>query len=223
MTGWDNYDEISTCLAANLTASDLSKRPGPSGTSLTYLEGWKVVRKANEIFGFDGWTTEVRNLEVDYCDELNGRWSCGVSALIRVTLKTGSYHDDVGYGTGEHQKTKGSALSLAKKEAVTDGVKRALRFFGSALGNSIYDKEHIKDVWKPPQGLSFKTETPVVVQSREVPVIEHSNDPFPVKQEVVEEVKQQVPPSNLFETPIVPKKRHIGGLVKGLKKTPPVT
>ncbi|KAL0227012.1 hypothetical protein P9112_014336 [Eukaryota sp. TZLM1-RC] len=152
---WHDYDSVSSALAENLTATDLSKRPGPGGSTLTYLEGWKVVRKANEIFGFDGWTTEVRNIEVDYIDENNGRFSCGVSALLRVALKTGSYHEDIGYGTAESQRSRGSALSLAKKEAITDGVKRALRYFGSALGNSVYDKDHIKDVWRAPQAMTF--------------------------------------------------------------------
>lgn len=35
-----------------------------------------------------------------------------------------------------------------KKEAVTDGLKRALRNFGSLLGNCIYDKAYINDVGK---------------------------------------------------------------------------
>ncbi|KAL0238232.1 hypothetical protein GEMRC1_012705 [Eukaryota sp. GEM-RC1] len=149
-SSWVNYEAISSALSENLTASDLSKRPGPGGSSLTYLEGWKVVRKANEIFGFDGWSTEVKSVEVDYLEENNNRFSCGVSALIRVSLKSGNYHEDIGYGTGDAQRSKGAAISLAKKEAITDGVKRSLRYFGSAMGNSVYDKDHIKSVWKPP-------------------------------------------------------------------------
>ena len=31
----------------------------------------------------------------------------------------------------------------ARKEAVSDGVKRALRYFGAALGNCVYDKLHV--------------------------------------------------------------------------------
>jgi hypothetical protein len=40
----------------------------------------------------------------------------------------------------------GTAIENAKKEAVSDARKRALRIFGNALGNCIYDKEHIKKV-----------------------------------------------------------------------------
>jgi len=45
----------------------LSQRPGPGGVrKLTYIEGWRVVDLANEIFGFNGWSTSVRSLDVDY-------------------------------------------------------------------------------------------------------------------------------------------------------------
>jgi DNA repair and recombination protein RAD52 len=43
-----------------------------------------------------------------------------------------------------------------KKEAVTDGVKRALRSFGNVLGNCLYDKEYTKEIIKikvPPVSL----------------------------------------------------------------------
>jgi DNA repair and recombination protein RAD52 len=48
-------------------------------------------------------------------------------------------------------------VGQSKKEAVTDGLKRALRHFGKLLGNCLYDKhylEHIKNV-KAPKVRSF--------------------------------------------------------------------
>lgn len=50
----------------------------------------------------------------------------------------------MGYGYFENAKGKGAALEKAKKEAVSDALKRTLRLFGNGLGNSVYDKEHIK-------------------------------------------------------------------------------
>lgn len=41
---------------------------------------------------------------------------------------------------------EGIAIENSKKEAVSDARKRALRVFGNALGNCVYDKEHIKKV-----------------------------------------------------------------------------
>lgn len=43
-------------------------------------------------------------------------------------------------------KGKGAAFEKAKKEAATDGLKRALRSFGNVLGNCLYDKEYLKKV-----------------------------------------------------------------------------
>lgn len=39
-------------------------------------------------------------------------------------------------------------MSQAKKEAVTDATKRALKTFGNVLGNCLYDKEYAKEVVK---------------------------------------------------------------------------
>src|SRR5690606_13973477 len=43
-----------------------------------------------------------------------GRYSVGVTAVVKVMLKAGTYHEDVGYGMAEHPK-KGSAIENAKK------------------------------------------------------------------------------------------------------------
>jgi DNA repair and recombination protein RAD52 len=45
----------------------ISQRPGPGGgVKLTYAEGWKVINLANEVFGFNGWSSSVANLSVDF-------------------------------------------------------------------------------------------------------------------------------------------------------------
>lgn len=60
-------------------------------------------------------------------------------------MKDGTSHEDVGYGTGENPR-RGLAIGNAKKEAVSDARKRALRLFGDALGNCLYDKDHLKRI-----------------------------------------------------------------------------
>jgi len=62
---------------------------------------------------------------------------------MRITLKDGSYHEDVGYGTADKQSSKGAALEKAKKEAATDAIKRCLRNYGNAAGNCLYDKLYL--------------------------------------------------------------------------------
>jgi hypothetical protein len=61
-------------------------------------------------------------------------------------LKDGTYHEDIGYGVSEGQKSKGQAIEMARKSAVTDGLKRSLRNFGNALGNCLQNRDYLKFV-----------------------------------------------------------------------------
>lgn len=90
----------------------ISQRPGPGGPKLTYVEGWKVINLANEVFGFNGWSSSIISLTTDFADysEETRRYCVGVTALIRVTLRDGVFHEDIGYGMLENAKSKGAAL-----------------------------------------------------------------------------------------------------------------
>nr|WJN25031.1 DNA repair and recombination protein [Farysia itapuensis] len=123
----------------------LSQRPGPGGgKKLTYIEGWKLVDLANEVFGFNGWSTTIVRLDVDFLDSSpdGSRHSAGVSCVVRVTLRDGAFHEDIGYGSADNARQKHAALEKCKKEAVTDATKRALKNFGKLLGNCTYDHQY---------------------------------------------------------------------------------
>ncbi|KAF6764337.1 RAD52 DNA repair protein [Ephemerocybe angulata] len=129
----------------------ISQRPGPGGgPKLTYAEGWKIINLANEVFGFNGWSSTVVSLTTDFMDynEESRRHNIGVTAIVRVTLRDGVFHEDIGYGMIENTKSKGQGLDKCKKEAVTDGLKRALRSFGNLMGNCLYDKSYTQEVVK---------------------------------------------------------------------------
>lgn len=52
----------------------ISQRPGPgNGPKLTYIEGWKVINLANEVFGFNGWSSSITSLSVDFVS-VDGVW-----------------------------------------------------------------------------------------------------------------------------------------------------
>ena len=63
----------------------------------------------------------------DYIEQVGDRFYVGVSAFVRVELKNGAYHEDVGYGVSEGLRSKGLSIEKARKEAATDGLKRSLR------------------------------------------------------------------------------------------------
>lgn len=83
-----------------------------------------------------------------------------VTAIVRITLQDGCWHEDVGHGHCENMKGRAAAIEKvcregriqadrqAQKEAVTDATKRALKTFGNVLGLCIYDKEFNNQISK---------------------------------------------------------------------------
>lgn len=47
----------------------ISHRSNGASGKVSYLEAFKVINLANEVFGFNGWSSEVRNVSVDFLDE----------------------------------------------------------------------------------------------------------------------------------------------------------
>ncbi|KAG0142538.1 hypothetical protein CROQUDRAFT_50170 [Cronartium quercuum f. sp. fusiforme G11] len=142
-----HVQNIQRLLAKRPGPEYLTTRPGAGGSKFIYIEGWRAIELANEIFGFNGWSTETKSLDVDYVDLTpDGKYNVGVSAIVRISLKDGSTHEDVGYGKIDNCLSKGDALEKCKKEAVTDALKRSLRVFGNLLGNCLYDKNFLGNV-----------------------------------------------------------------------------
>ncbi|KAG0369103.1 DNA repair protein rad52 [Mortierella sp. AD032] len=133
--------ELSKYLPPEFTSS----RPGPGRGTLTYIEGWKVKNLANKLFGFNGWSSAITDVTVDLLEvENDGKVTVGVSCIMRVTLKDGTFHEDIGYGSSENQRSKVASFEKAKKEASTDALKRTLTSFGNLLGACLYDKNYAK-------------------------------------------------------------------------------
>ena len=78
-----------------------------------------------------------------------------MSTFVRVQLKDGAFHEDVGYGVSEGMRSKALSIEKARKEAVTDGLKRALRSFGNLLGNCISNKEYLRFIQRQPRAVSI--------------------------------------------------------------------
>lgn len=37
-----------------------------TGGKLSYIEGWKAIDLANEVFGFNGWSSTIVRMDVDF-------------------------------------------------------------------------------------------------------------------------------------------------------------
>lgn len=134
-------DKLQALLSKTLGPDQVANRPGGGGTKLSYLEGWRAINLANEVFGYNGWYTDIKYLEADFVrlallppfaasphlslthsllvtqidfSPESQRWSVGVTAIVRVRLQDGASHEDVGYGKLENSKSKADALDKVR-------------------------------------------------------------------------------------------------------------
>ncbi len=113
--------------------------------NLSYLEGFDLIETANKIFGHGNWSYNITSLD-QVSQETNSNQHVVIcyKAVIKLTVFSLDHSkyitkEDVGFGTGI-AKMLADAHEGGAKESVTDGIKRAMRSFGSQFGNSLYDK-----------------------------------------------------------------------------------
>lgn len=141
--------QIQSNLQQKLGPEYISYRAGPGGTRVSYLESNKAIELANEIFGHDSWSSEIIKFEEKFCEKNeSGRWTVCIMCTVKVTIRSGAFHQDCGFGNAENQKSLAAAMEKAHKEASTDALKRCLRLFGNATGNCVYDKKHLVNLAK---------------------------------------------------------------------------
>lgn len=123
--------EIDELLSEPLDPDRIQSR-NQGGRNVGYIEGFDVIDNANRIFGFGGWDYRVEDITAQTFE---------TRTLYRatVTIKAhGASRTDVGVSTSSNDTA--DAHDTAIKGAVTDGLKRAFRTFGSQFGNSLYSK-----------------------------------------------------------------------------------
>lgn len=150
--GKEEQKKIKNKLKKCLGPEFVVDRTGAGNMQMTYIQGGMIVNLANHVFGFNGWSNRIKHFTQEYSEKTaDGRLSLGVSCCCRVTLKDGTYREDVGFGCVENQRQLGIAIQTAKKKAATDALKRTLRLFGNALGNCLYDKGYLKSIHALPK------------------------------------------------------------------------
>ncbi len=109
------------------------------GIELRYLEGHDVIEMANTVFGYHAWSYQLTKLEMTA-----GVWLATVRLVVTPADGETVQREDVGVGIPavprDANEASPDAQETAIKGAVTDALKRALRTFGNAFGNSLYDK-----------------------------------------------------------------------------------
>jgi DNA recombination protein Rad52 len=130
---------------------------------LRYLEGHDVIETANDIFGYHAWSYKVTRLE-----NTAGVWMATVQLTVTSPEGDLTVREDVGVGlpwaSREQDVPSLDSQEMAIKGAVTDALKRALRTFGNAFGNSLYDKSEavapaVRDEQLPALAIAGNSET----------------------------------------------------------------
>jgi DNA recombination protein Rad52 len=142
-----DWTEVTKHLAAPLDPAAI--KPPPQGKFGEYVDGLHVIREANRIFGFNGWSYVVTRLERTHYDvvdltgnngpykQLRTSYLCAVRVTVDGVIREGLA---VGVGNGKPENA-GDVIESAVKEAETDALKRALRTFGNTFGLALYDKD----------------------------------------------------------------------------------
>jgi DNA repair and recombination protein RAD52 len=135
-------------LEAQINLSDVKYRQGGGGSQLAYLKGNQFIDKANEIFGFGNWGIELLG-DVQLGGVPNNEGTVvGHYYFVRVRLSVRGCLPIEEEGVcpvqeGRTPRAMVDAHDMARKGAVTDAMKRALRLFGDQFGNSLYDVEEL--------------------------------------------------------------------------------
>lgn len=120
---WQN-----TALSENINRKNVKTRKGHGSSELAYVESWHVIKEANRIFGFDGWSSETIELR-------EVKTPKGIAYLAKVRITVGNI---IREGIGGHQ---GWDHENTAKSAESDARKRALSSFGDQFGLGLYDGE----------------------------------------------------------------------------------
>lgn len=54
----------------------ISSRPGAGGKKVHYIQADKCINLANQVFGFNGWSSSITNTEVDFVCTLSFGGCC---------------------------------------------------------------------------------------------------------------------------------------------------
>lgn len=149
------YNDVIMALDAKIPREAISERDGGGGRKLSYLEGWYIINRLNEVFGIGNWAynSTIQKLHEGQVEDRYGKkkFTAHYAAQVRlvVTFPGGLQTEftDCGYGDGQDPTSPGKPHELAIKESITDGLKRCAKNLGMSMGLALYDKtqENVED------------------------------------------------------------------------------
>jgi recombination DNA repair RAD52 pathway protein len=120
-----------------LEKSEISYKEGNA-----YFPSHLAITRANKIFGAGNWGYHITSpFEMIDTGKTTKNGSIIYIISVQITLEVMGCKPITDIGDCEANGTTAPALSMARKGAVSDGVKRCLRVYGAAFGLELYEKE----------------------------------------------------------------------------------
>jgi len=193
-----------TQLEQRLDTGQMSQRQGGGGAKLDYLKGHVYIDNANRIFGFGKWGYElIGPVELVGIPNPEGGLIDGhyYAARIRLTVQGCVPIEEEGVcpvQEGRNPRARIDAHDMARKGAVTDAMKRALRCFGDQFGNSLYDPEEREELHKEQE--QQKRQNAAAARPSQA----NHYEPIPLNRPAAPPQQQQQPPRRVQETGSTP-------------------
>ena len=131
-------EETERALKQSLEPNRIRSREAGFG-AVEYLPAHDVIRRANEIFGFGGWSGHIIDLQQELREQRDGKWTVVYRCVYEVKVGERT-QQDVGVGVSTRE-TLADAVENAIKFAASDGIKRSLRAWGDQFGLSLYAED----------------------------------------------------------------------------------
>ena len=138
-------------LDKDLDPSLIKSYEGPGGKTLYYIEAHAAISNANRIFKHANWGPRVLEGPTLHHIQITDRQTGQITAvheyytaLVAVYVYGRFISSDEGFGEvddikeGTQTKMMLGMHEKARKGAISDGIKRALRVLGKQFGNSLY-------------------------------------------------------------------------------------
>ncbi|XP_047118855.1 DNA repair protein RAD52 homolog [Schistocerca piceifrons] len=132
----DELDELAAKIVFEQLPEPVEKKKN------TFDEARKrLIDAANCVFGSLNWNHAVLTQNVDYVDSNEGVFSVGISSVVKVELKDGTYHQEIGYGISEGLTSKIRSMSHAREDSVLRGIRSALLSFGGKMSEILMNSD----------------------------------------------------------------------------------
>lgn len=87
----ERVDRIQAILSKKLGPEFLSTRQGGGGTKLTYIEGWRVINLANDIFGYNGQSSRVSHQVLPHSTSHPTGWFTEIKEIVIDFVRFASF------------------------------------------------------------------------------------------------------------------------------------